>query len=521
LDAQRWLNQHVYRAWNNIVSRCESFVNSKVLSLLFFQKTTVRERLMQLLESTGFQPFSCLCVQRLESGEVPVPPVEEILNVGGLVIHPDGRVAISSRLLVRALASFAFLWLRLLGDILLGCLPYRGRDNKPTTLFFGISISQVLHQDCDTRFVQYCRQGPIQFLAEAQRIFVEAIGTEGSISDPDFVYASHPVRALVRESGLGVGERVGLLFAHLSVIPIFLSSVIRFPFLSLLARDIAYAPAVRALDHKGLIEAVVTTNSNLSYQPLWMRESANRGFRVHMIHYSQNSMPFVYVSDPFVSEYPAWHYARVDEHWVWTPGYMNRLRELGHQDAIHVIGPIMFYLPELPLLRVEDKICVAVFDVTPVYAEKARELGVVNNYYDTENMVQFIEDIVGVFRELESRLGKSVRILLKHKRAFSEGFHDQSYIDFVKSLSENHPQFDLVQHSENLFSMLASSDLSISIPYTSVAYISSHLGNRAIYFDPSQELLPSHEPTPFIEFASGRAQLLQIVERAFVEVPGC
>jgi hypothetical protein len=512
----------VYEAFDHIIRRVETWMVEKVWAILGFDETVVRERLVQAIAEIGLIPFASLCAHRLAAAEELIPPIDQGLDIGGLVIDPaDGKVQLTPRLLVKSLALFIFMWLQMLGNILLGFLSYRTRDNTPTTLLFGLGAGAISYQGSDLRFVQFCRTGPIRPLAEAREFRIQDAQGKGSISDPAFVYVRSPVDVLVRDGLLGAYGQSRLLVAHFLGLFRFLGVIARFPLLSLLGRDVAHAAAIRALDRKGLIQAVVVTNSNLGFHPLWMRGPVNRGFKVHTIHYSQNSKPFVYARDRLVSDYPLFRHIRVDEHWAWTPGYRTYIEELGHKGPIHVVGPIVWHLPDPPLSRTHDRICVTVFDVTPVYADLAiSEAGLINNYYSTDNMLRFIEEIISVCLELESKWGRSVQILLKHKRAFSKGFHDQRYIDSVESLSESRPQFELVEYSENMFSLLESSDLSISIPYTSVAYVASHLGKRAIYFDPSQELWPSHETTPFIEFASGRTELLQVVERVLAEVPG-
>jgi hypothetical protein len=512
-NEKRWLDQHVFNGWDKIIAQCETYLHNKVPSLLFFDKTVVRERLVQLLESEGFLPFSCLCLQRLKSGEDPFPLPEQILPIGGLAICPDGRVQLSLRFTVRGLVKFIFIWLHLFKDILLGILPHRGKDSTPVTILFGLGIKPLLYQETDVRFVRFCREGRIKPLSETQKLLIETSERKGSISDPSFVYVRNPIGALVRDSHLGVGGGIRLLLAHLSNFFRFLVSVIRFPLLSMLASDVAYASAVRALDQRGLIETVVITNSSVSSQPLWMRGPFSRGFRVHEIHYSQNSKPFVYVHSPMEADYPALRHVRVDEHWVWTPGFKAYLEELGHRGPIHVVGPIVFSLPEPLPFPSRDEVNIAIFDVTPACSEMADRLGVINYYYRTENMLRFIKEIVCACGKLESKLGRPIRILLKPKRGYTKGFHDQRYIDFINGLIESSKKFELVPYDKSLFSLLGDSDLSISIPYTSVAYISSSLGKPAIYFDPTYSLLPTFEQTPYIEFASGKTELLQTIER--------
>jgi hypothetical protein len=513
---KRWLNQHLFEAWDKIIVKCESHLENRVFRFRSYKDTVVRERLVQLVESMCFGSFSQLCVRRLRSGDEPIPPTSQILEVGGLIINPiDGKIQISLQLLFRQLALFVMLWLRLFANILLGFFRVRKRIDKSATLFLGLTNHSVFYQDSDERFVRFCRNGLIKPLMEAQQLFIQMADTKKSSSNPTFFYLKNPIDILVRGSQLDMRIRLRLVFAHLHCLFSFFYSIIRFPLLSLMARDIPYIPSVQALDYSGFLDAVVITNSSYSFQPLWMRESIDRHFRVHEIYYSQNSKPFVYKFDPFSFDFPAFRHVNVDEHWVWTEGYKTHLEELGHKkDSIHVIGPILFYQSELSLSPQSDnEIRVAVFDVTPANLDYVDKLGAIDYYYRSGNVIKYIEGVIEACKVLESRLGKPVRILLKHKRGFTKGVHDLSYADFIKRLSESHPRFDLVPYDENVFSLLTSCDFSISIPYTSVAYIANHLEKHAVYFDSTEELLPSHEPASFIKFASGKVELMQVVEK--------
>jgi polysaccharide biosynthesis PFTS motif protein len=55
--------------------------------------------------------------------------------------------------------------------------------------------------------------------------------------------------------------------------------------------------------------------------------------------------------------------------------------------------------------------------------------------------------------------------------------------------------------------MISNSDVVINYPYTSTAYIADYVGIPAIFFDPTEELIPIYEESEGIEFASGKDDL--------------
>jgi polysaccharide biosynthesis PFTS motif protein len=298
----------------------------------------------------------------------------------------------------------------------------------------------------------------------------------------------------------------------------FLRAAIQNPLLTLLGRDIAYAAAVRALDSRRMIEAVVITNSVYPAQPLWMRGPAARGFRVHMVWYSQNAKPLVYkgcVPDECTySDEPRCRHICVDETWVWTKGFEKWLRGLGLTGPIHVVGPILWYLHERPTIHKDTDIRVVVCDVTPLRDDVALQIGLAENYYSGTNMIRFIEEILWCCRELEERSGRPVHLSLKHKRSYNMKTHDPRYIEYIGRLSAPGGGIELIPFETNMYALFADSDLVIVAPYSSPAYVASTVGIRAIYFDPTKELLPTFEPAPLVAFASGRAELLRVALEA-------
>ena len=233
-----------------------------------------------------------------------------------------------------------------------------------------------------------------------------------------------------------------------------------------------------------------------------------------MVWYSQNARPLVYRedgSDEFqYDNEPRCRHICVDETWVWTNGFEKWLRGLGITGPIHVVGPILWYLRETPTLHKDTDIRVVVCDVTPLQNDVALGIGLAENYYSGTNMTQFIEEALWVCRELEERSGRPVQLSLKHKRSYNMKTHDSGYIDYVGRLSAAGGRIELLPSGTNMYTLFENSDLVIVAPYSSPAYVASTVGVRAIYFDPTKELVPTFEPAPLVEFASGRAELLRV-----------
>lgn len=505
---------HFSQTFDRIIRRVEVHLASKVRALGEFDAEVVRQRLTQAIVATGFDSFVSLCARRLANKQNLTPQDDQPIHINGLIIVPsNGRVIISLRLFAKSMIEFSYFWLLFLRSIFFGMFPWPGRDDRPATLILGLGIAPLLYQESDARFLEFCRQGPILPLSQATRLLIQTPERTGYLSNPDVVYARNPLCVLTHQARLGWVGRARLILSHLQTPLRFLGTLLRFPAMGLLARDIVSAPLVHALDRAGMIQAVIISNSSYLSHQLWMRGPASRHFKVHNIFYSQNTRLFQYIRDPLVVELPAYRHVRVDEHWVWTPGYKAHLESLGHRGPCHVVGPILWYLPAPPLPRPkDDEFWVVVFDVTPVYTKVADRIGVFNNYYCTDTMLRFVEEIIDACDELGAKMNRQIRISLKHKRDPIPGNHDHRYLNRIDQLLTSHDRFDLIPPETNLFSLLGACDLSIAAPYTSTAYISSHLQKPAIYFDPTKELLPTLEPSPYVRFASGRVKLMRAIE---------
>ena len=257
---------------------------------------------------------------------------------------------------------------------------------------------------------------------------------------------------------------------------------------------------------------MVVTNSSHSSQPLWMREPEGRNFRVHMIWYSQNVIPFVFKGDSHPSQFPTYRHLCVDEHWVWTQAFANYLADIGISAKTNVVGPILWYLPDdsspqAPQLPRGDSIKLAVFDVTPVVEEVASRVGYLNNYYNTELAIAFVEGVVEAATRLRQIKNRPVDVLLKCKREFNRG-HDPRYLALLDDYAER-GSIELISHQINLYSLLGQCDVAIVIPNSSPAPVAAYLGKKAIYFEPAGKLIANHEVGPNILSVSDRDSLLE------------
>lgn len=512
---------HGYRIFDQLVQRIELWAERNAPSAAGYTSVDIAGRIVQRVVEIGLNPFLQERARRFEQGLDPALSVDERIRCGELIMNAaTGSVRPGALLLLRSFAEFLFHWLHVFLTHVRSCWRSLPMDSRPTTLLFGVGKENIVVENTDARFVEFCRKGPIAPITHAPRVIVQEI-TQSQSTDPEtFSYARFPLFALVRSNFRGLSTLLLFFVPHLSALVSFIIAVFKNPLVIILGRDFAYHAMVSWLNHNGLIHAVVITNSNYAAQPLWMHSLPGRRYRTHMVWYSQNSIPFVYQADQVQEPFPYFKHIRVDETWVWTQGFADYLKRIGVAGIFCVVGPILWYLPE-SAADAPPGIRLVVFDVTPVRDNYARKIGLFSNYYTSSNLRKFLRDIVEVKTEIETHLGKKILISLKHKREY-HNIHDPQYILFIRNEIQTRADCEIVSPQKNMFGLIAGSRLVIVIPYSSPAYVASSLGIPAVYYDPSGELLPTYEKSPHVSFASDRNALLKLIRSMIAtELPYC
>jgi hypothetical protein len=497
---------NAYLAFDRTVRTVERWLATQHVPDCGAGAEAVRERLAQRIVELALPPFLRSWPTRdcgTATGAIDRGPVH--------VRAESGHTRLGPACFARLLLEFGAHWGLAFAAIVKGFFA-RARTPAPVTLLFGVGDEGLFQRGSDSRFVEFCKNGPLRPLSQASRIVAQAAARTGTVSDARVSYARRPLLELARIVPLTAVGRLGLLARHLLAPLTFVAAVTRRPLLALLAPDLAVGHVARALHRRGFIEAVVITNTMYTSQPLWMRELARETGTLHMVWYSQNTIPFVYARDGVVADIPHNRHIRVNHHWVWTEGYRAYLEKLGIGRSVHVVGPILWYLPSREAVY-GDGIQIAVFDVTPMNEAYAQKLGLIDNYYSAKNMFSFIRGVIALKAALETTLERPVRVLLKHKRGYG-AVHDAGYIDFIAQQSRPGGPLTLVPPDDDMYSMIAASALSIVAPYSSPAHVSAHLGIPAIFFDAPRMLDESFERGPLLDFASGEEALINKATRA-------
>lgn len=491
----------VYHAIDQLVRKVEGFMLSVPAPVRSHDAATVRRRLAQRFVEVASPDLSVW----LASESFPPFPAP-----GGVKLDPDrGALRLTARFALLSLGLFLAEWVR--NAVAIAASIARAPGNgRPVTL---LTEAGGIVGGSDKPLADFCRSGPIGPLRDASVIVVRA-APPSIPTDERLVYASVMLSGAA-EASLSRAGRGRLLMAHMRAPLELLRAIFRHPLALLISRDLAVLSAYDFLDREKRIRDIVTTTSAFTSQPLWM---SGQNYRLHMMWYSQNFIPKMYRGDARRPDLPQARHIRVDEHWVWTDGFAQYLQNLGTEARIHVVGPILWQVPEDADLGQEAALRIVLFDVTPVKAG-ANVFGAAVNYYSPERMARFVTDTVTVAEEVCQSLGRPMVLLLKHKRSADRARYDESYLDLIDQLTQVTPRVRLLPHTTNLFGLLKGCDLSISVPYTSTAYVAAFLGRPAVYYDAGGELVPCHEEHPLVRFASDKETLRRLIRQA-VSGPG-
>jgi hypothetical protein len=454
------------------------------------------DRMVQMVLDIGRLPYARLALtDQLGPGAV--------IDLGCCdLVTGSGRLVLTVRQWLRGVAQYLVHWAYCLFGLLL--VRTDADQRQGVVLVTGVSTDAIFQDGKDHAFAAYCRSCPVVPLREGRHLYVQTTAQAPASSDSRISYVRRPLIELMRRGRLGWMARMRAIVSHACGLPEFLWCAMRVPEFALLGRDIAYVRGAAALDDGKLLEAVVTTCSSITEQPLWGRGLVHA--KVHMVWYAQNWKPVVFKADPVESDIPLLHWIRVDSHWVWTRKFADYLHKLVGPATMHAAGPLVWQCPG-SVKPESNEFQIVVFDVSPYSNEVALSYCESPNYNNPDNLRKFIEDIVSLRPSWEAVAGRPVVLRVKTKRGYQSAY-DRGYFEFLDEL-DSEGTIKLEHHAENIYDMISGSQVAIAYPFTSPPYLADAVQVPSVYYDPTGEILKqnfSDTPT-LIEFATGKHQL--------------
>jgi polysaccharide biosynthesis PFTS motif protein len=242
------------------------------------------------------------------------------------------------------------------------------------------------------------------------------------------------------------------------------------------------------------IEKVITTQSNLMYQPLIFEMKIVEKNRF-MLWYSSNSIPLEYKNSK-VSRHgipkQVYQYMKIDQHWVWTKEHSNYLTKAMKVNSC-VKGSMLFYTASTITLN-KQKIDILLFDVTPHSNHDVSK----NSIYNVKDVKTFVNEIIDICARLENDFDFTLNIALKPKRKYE--LHDCGYVDFLRAL-ESTGRLRILKYDENLYDIIKVSRIIIGYPFVSPVIIGREAKLPSFFYSSSKllKLAPENYTGLFIQ----------------------
>jgi len=284
----------------------------------------------------------------------------------------------------------------------------------------------------------------------------------------------------------------------------------RNPQLILVLKEFIFDKVVYSELGSGQVKKLITTQSNIAYQPL-IFEYENFTAKKFMIWYSSNSVPIEYKNKKlkrFTINPSVYIDMRIDEHWVWTEEHKNYLSKYS-KATILVKQSLMFYNSEN--LNASSKIIdVLVFDVTPMDNTEITR----NSIFTKRECINFINEITSCVKMLNQTNSRVYRVKLKHKRGFSKN-HSSDYLKFIDQKVRNF-ELDIIESHQNLYDLISNSKLVIGFPFTSPVVIGQELNKPSIFYC-SSKLLPRARKGQEPALIQSQTSLYSYMEKVLVK----
>jgi hypothetical protein len=490
-------------AFEREIQNAANWLDGKVSDSCRYSAAVLQDRLMQRLVEIALRPCTNFVAALSKSGADCFPSAGTRIDCGRAHLElGSGRISVTLFQWLRNLAEFIVHWAY--GLTAIAGLGRAREPDSPVVLVLGVGEESLFQGGSDSRFVSYCRAGPIAPLRVGGRYIVQSITRGACSTDKCFSYCRFPLVGLLREARIGLAGRLVMSVNHFALFFNYAFAALRFPTLSLVARDFAYGGISAEMARRGLIGALVLTGSNYTSQPLWTRVLPRS--MVHMVWYSQSAKPISYRAGGIESDTPNLRWIRIGTLWLWTQALADYARRLIPETRIEVVGPILWYLPEM-VSPPRDRIRIAIFDVPALTDDVALSVGLFPNYYRAAHLSSFLDDIIGLKAGLEERFHLPVSFVLKTKRQY-HSTNDRSYFDYLEHLGLN-GAITLVHYETNMYALISESHLVMAYPFSSPAYVADALGIPSIYYDPTDTIVRCdfRDPPSLIQFARNKAEL--------------
>lgn len=277
--------------------------------------------------------------------------------------------------------------------------------------------------------------------------------------------------------------------------------------------DILKSKLYQDIDSNFLAKEYFFSYSSLDYRPMWTYIVANRGSDVTFWAYASSLSGVKKMNGEYTFTDYAWEISTWPTILVFTKAFKEFIeRIISYKSRVLLVNtPIANtdnHLPEILYEKIKNKFAISIFDVSPLSDINAALQLHDPRFRTVENGKKFIADICDVFNDEKYIILFKVKRPLKYNSIF-----DKSYIEYIESLPILYHNIFLCQGDISAEKIIRLSNLCISIPFTSTAFIASMLNIESIFYDGSGMVQQDDRNLQDIGLISGKDHLLEFKNR--------
>ena len=220
------------------------------------------------------------------------------------------------------------------------------------------------------------------------------------------------------------------------------------------------------------------------FKPLWTYEAERLGKEVVLYLYSTNIYKLIAKGKDESFYYNYWRTNQWKKFMVWNSSQKIYLKsKIRNEAKIDVVGPIPFFSSKhnfnMDISHYKRKILV--FDVQPFRRSHYTSLGPYVDFYNYKNGVKFLSDINLIAKDLEAK------VFIKRKR--NTIYTSKGYLSFISNLVQKEKWIELDADFDAFsVSKYLNPNISINMPFTSTANVTSHYKIPSVYYDSLNQL---------------------------------
>lgn len=381
------------------------------------------------------------------------------------------------KIFFRYFLSFLKNWLYVFILVIINIFISKKFKDKNFSIYISFPDEVLFFQNNQSKFQNFWLKGHLNIFNSCDKHII--ISSNKLLkNDSNFYYYNSLTKFLIQN--LSFFNKIKLINIHILYFFKFLFTIIKNKQFILLSRDLAHISLYRRVGINN-ININLFFNANIYLQNI-ISFSTVPSLKTFFCYYSINNIPTNYSFNNKNNQISFNNYYKflfLDNHLLWNKHHKNSLSQLGMKYGNQILTkPYIYYLDESSSLISDKFLNIVIFDVEPYQA-----VNKFNSYYNVENCINFIKDILRSTKNIPN-----IKIYLKHKLRSPKTIEkfDDAYSNY---LNNNSDKINILDRNFNIYSIINKSTLCINFPYTSTASIANFMNVNSIYYDPTSSIV--------------------------------